>query len=189
MEEAGNKLNTSIGVIFSKVGKVTDIIEVSILSLGTLALAVLLVANVIARKFFRCIYYAEEVSMILILIVTFVGVSYAARKGRHIRMGAIFDAVGTKWPGVQKVMIYIISAYSALIMFLMTHYTYNALVITRKTKQVTPSLGIRYWVLYIVVIAGFLLAGIQYLRTIYKNILEKEVWISPEQKGEYDEEG
>lgn len=52
MEEAGNKLNTSIGVIFSKVGKVTDIIEVSILSLGHFALAVLLVANVIARKFF-----------------------------------------------------------------------------------------------------------------------------------------
>ena len=174
MEEVGNKFNTGLSIFLNKVGKVADIIEVAILSLGTLALAVLLIANVIARKFFRCIYYAEEVSMILILIVTFVGVSYAARKGRHIRMGAIFDAVGTKWPGVQKVMIYMISAYSALIMFLMTHYTYNALVVTRKTKQVTPSLGIRYWVLYIVVIIGFFLAGIQYHRSKKASMRKKD---------------
>ena len=78
MENITNKPSLSI---FTWVGRVVNSIEVVILSLGTLALAVLLIANVIARKFFRCIYWAEEVSTLLVLFVTFVGVSYAARKG------------------------------------------------------------------------------------------------------------
>ena len=34
---------------------------------------------------------------------------------------------------------------------------------------------------------GFGMAGIQYIRTIIKNFVEKEPWLSPEQQSEYEE--
>ena len=188
MEEEISKPISIVKSFLNKTGKVFNYIEVIILSLGTFLLAALLIANVIARQLFRSIYYAEEISMILVLIVTFTGVSYGVRKARHIRMGAIFDAIGNRWPRVQKIVIYIILIYSAFIMFIMVYYSYNALEVTRMTRQATPSLGISYWLLYIVVIAGFFSAGIQYLRAIYKNVVEKEVWLSPENQSEYEEE-
>lgn len=172
--------------LLKHLGTAVDYFEVSVLSIGVFLLAALLIANVIARNFFRSIYYAEEVSMILVIIITFIGVSYAVRKARHIRMGAIFDAMN---PKVQKVMLIFIALYSSAVMFLMAYYSYEYLATARMTMQVTPSLRIPYWMIVIVVVAGFASAGIQYIRTIIKNIVEKEVWLSPEQQGEYEAEG
>ncbi len=194
MTDSGNELTVRknsgqkhpLNNVFVLVGKAVDWFEVSVLSLGVFLLAAILIANVIARNFFRSIYYAEEVSMILVIIITFVGVSYAVRKARHIRMGAIFDAFN---PKLQKIMLIIIAAYSATVMFLMAYYAYVYMMTIRLTMQVTPSLRIQYWLILIVVVLGFASAGIQYARTILKNIIEKDVWLSPEQQSEYEEEG
>jgi C4-dicarboxylate transporter, DctQ subunit len=182
----GNEPNHPIGNFIRIVGKVLDWFEVSVLSIGVFLLAVILIANVIARNFFRSIYYAEEVSMILVIIITFVGVSYAVRKARHIRMGAIFDAFN---PKAQKILLFIIVAYSAAVMFLMAYYSYSYMMTIRMTMQVTPSLRIQYWLVLIIVVLGFASAGLQYVRTIIKNIIEEDVWLSPEQQSEYEEEG
>ncbi len=162
-----------------------DYFEVSVLSVGVFALAALLIANVVARNFFRSIYWAEEVSAILILVITFVGVSYAVRKARHIRMGAIFDALP---PRAQKVMIIIISAYGAAVMFFMARIAYQYMSVARMTQQVTPALRIPFWMTIIIIVLGFFSAGIQYLRTIVKNLVEEDVWLSPEQQSEYEPE-
>ncbi len=168
------------------IGNIVDWFEVSILSLGVFLLAAILIANVIARNFFRSIYYAEEVSMILVTFITFVGVSYAVRKARHIRMGAIFDSLNLK---LKKALLLIIISYSAAVMFIMAYYSYEYVMIARMTMQVTPSLRIPYWMTAVIVFVGFGSAGIQYLRTIIKNIVEKDVWLSPEQQSEYEDEG
>ena len=189
MDEENKNPDTTKNTFTEKINRVMDLIEVWVLSLGVLALTLLLIANVFSRTFYRPIYFAEEITTLIIQIITFVGVSYGVRKARHIRMGAIFDAVGIKYPRIQKAMIYVISAYSAIIMFLMSYYAYNALIVTKRTQQRTPSLGIPYWLTFIIVIIGFGMAGVNYLRTIMKNIVEEDVWISPEQKGEYEDVG
>lgn len=166
-------------------GSAIEYFEVTVLSIGVFVLAALLIANVIARNFFRSIYWAEEISAILILVITFVGVSYAVRKARHIRMGAIFDALP---PKAQKVMIIIISGYGAAVMFFMARISYEYMNVARLTQQVTPALRIPFWVTLIIVVLGFFSAGLQYIRTIIKNLLEKEVWLSPEQQSEYEPE-
>ena len=171
---------------FKIIGTIVDWFEVAVLSIGVFMLAALLIANVIARNFFRSIHYAEEVSMILVLFITFVGVSYAVRKARHIRMGAIFDSLN---PRMQKIMIYVIAGYSGAVMFLMAYFSYHYVVSAYNTMQVTASLRIPYWMVVVIVIVGFASAGIQYVRTIIKNIFEKDVWLSPEQQSEYEAEG
>ena len=120
-EETGPaKSKGAISSIGRYVGLVIDWFEVVILSGGTAALAVMLIANVIARSFFQSIYYAEEVSKFLIILITMVGVSYAARKARHIRMGAFFDLMP---PKLEKIFVFIISGVSAVVLFLLAYYS------------------------------------------------------------------
>ena len=97
MQEKGEK-KTSVKQVFAGfnriLGSVVDTFEVVSLCFGVAALACLLMANVVAREFFKSIYFVEEVSEFLVIFTTFVGVSYAVRKARHIRMGAFFDMMG-----------------------------------------------------------------------------------------------
>lgn len=186
-EESGEKkLTQGTKKISRYVALAVDWFEVTILAAGTAALAVLLIANVIARTFFQSLYYADEISKFLIILISMVGVSYAARKARHIRMGAFLDLMP---PKMEKAFIFLISAVSAVVLFIMAYYSYRYMDQMRMLGQKTSALQVPFWTFMIIVPIGFASAGIHYLRTIIKNIVEKDVWLSPEQQSEYEEEG
>ena len=167
------------------IGKAVNGIEVSILVFCVAALAILLIVNVFARTFFQSIYFAEEVSMFLVMLTTFVGVSYGVRKARHIRMGAFLDAMP---PQMEKVFIIVISFVSAFVMAIMTWFSYKYLMNAMDMGHMTPALRVPKWTFYVIIPIGFGLACIQYIRTIIKNLIEKEPWQSPDQQSEYEEE-
>jgi len=170
--------------LFAKMNMVLEKIEEVILCIGVGVLAIVLITNVIARKSGTSIYFIDELAMLLVIWITFIGLSYASRKGRHIRMAALFDLSSLK---VQKFMIYVISAISAVIMFYMTHLSINYVYTTYRWQQILPALRIPYWIGVVIVPLGFFLAGIHYIRTILQNIrMREEIWISPEQKSEYE---
>ena len=172
-----SKLLAMINVVLEKIEEV-------ILCVGVSMLAIILIVNVIARKAGTSIYFIDEIAMFLVIWITFIGLSYAARKGRHIRMAAIFDLSPTR---VQKIMIFVISTISAVVMFYLTYISVNYVYTTYRWQQVAPALRMPYWIGIVIVPVGFFLAGIHYVRTIVKNIKAKEeVWVSPEQKSEYE---
>ncbi len=179
------KQRTVLQKINRGVGKVINAVEVSILVFCVAALAVLLIANVFARTFFQSIYFAEELSKFLVMLTTFTGVSYGVRKARHIRMGAFLDAMPVK---MEKVFIIIISLVSALVMGIMTWFSYLYLMNAMDMAHMTPALRMPKWTFYVVIPVGFGLACIQYIRTILKNLTEKDVWQSPDQQSEYEDE-
>lgn len=167
------------------IGNVVNAVEVSVLVTCVAALAILLITNVFARTFFRSIYFAEEISMFLVMLTTFTGVSYGVRKARHIRMGAFLDAMP---PKMEKVFIIIISLVSALVMGIMAWASWEYLINAMEKSHMTPALRMPKWIFYIIIPIGFGLACIQYLRTVLKNIIEKEPWQSPDQQSEYEDE-
>jgi TRAP-type C4-dicarboxylate transport system permease small subunit len=166
-------------------GKVVNAVEVSILVFCVAALGILLITNVVARTFFQSIYFAEEVSVFLVLLTTFAGVSYGVRKARHIRMGAFLDMMP---PKMEKTFIIIISLISALVMGIMTYFSFDYLMNAMSRGHMTPALRVPKWTFYVVIPIGFGLACIQYIRTIIKNLIEKEPWQSPDQQSEYEDE-
>jgi C4-dicarboxylate transporter DctQ subunit len=166
-------------------GNVVNAVEVSILVFCVAALGVLLITNVFARTFFQSIYFAEEVSKFLVMLTTFAGVSYAVRKARHIRMGAFLDAMPQK---MEKVFIIIISIVSAVVMGIMTWFSYQYLINAMNMGHMTPALRVPKWTFYVIIPIGFGLACIQYIRTVIKNFTEKEPWQSPDQQSEYEDE-
>ncbi|MGK2907311.1 MAG: TRAP transporter small permease [Desulfuromonadales bacterium] len=172
------RFNHNVGIILNG-------IEVSILVFCVAALAILLITNVFARNFFQSIYFAEEVSKFLVMLMTFVGVSYGVRKARHIRMGAFLDAMP---PKVEKVFLIVISLVSAIVMGTMTWFSYKYLINAMDMGHMTPALRVPKWTFYVIIPIGFGLACLQFIRTIIKNLTEKDPWQSPDQQSEYEVE-
>jgi len=166
-------------------GKVVNAVEVSILVFCVAALGILLIVNVVARTFFQSIYFAEEVSVFLVTLTTFAGVSYGVRKARHIRMGAFLDAMP---PKMEKVFLIVISLVSVVVMGIMAWFSLEYLLNAMTRTHMTPALRVPKWTFYVAVPLGFAMAAIQYIRTIVKNLIEKDPWQSPEQQSEYEDE-
>lgn len=185
MNQQDGTVKSTFARINHHIGLVLNGIEVSILVFCVASLAVLLIVNVFARSFFQSIYFAEEVSKFLVIMMTFVGVSYGVRKARHIRMGAFLDAMP---PMMEKVFLIIISLVSAIVMGMMAWFSYQYMLNAMELSHMTPALRVPTWTFFVIIPIGFGLACIQYIRTIIKNLTEKEPWQSPEQQSEYEDE-
>ncbi|MEA1910307.1 MAG: TRAP transporter small permease [Spirochaetota bacterium] len=162
-----------------------DKLEVTLLTLGVAGLAVILIANVIARTFFQSLYYADEISEFLITFITFVGMSYAARKARHIRMGAFLDAMPAK---LEKAVLIVIFAISAVVMFELAWHSTKYLLLVKMLDQRTSALILPYYTFLVIVPIGLTFSGFQFIRSIIKNFKEDDVWQSADQKSEYEDE-
>ncbi len=157
--------------------------EEFVVAYGTITLAILTISNVLSRNLFhQSLYFVEEVNEFLIVFITFLGTSYAARKGRHIRMSAIFDIVGDR---VKKIMISITSLFSSLILFWLSYITLMYIRNLYMTGRVSPLLTIPLYLVWFWAPLGLFLTALQYALTFIKNLLEDDIWISFDEKSEY----
>ncbi|XPV67505.1 MAG: TRAP transporter small permease [Halarcobacter sp.] len=146
------------------------------LALGVIAMAVTTIAAVISRFVFNdALTVTDELNMIFIVVVTFAGLSYAARNGRHIRMSAIYDAMPTK---MRKVIMICISFITSMFMFLLAKYSFGYIVEVYQSGRILPAIGIPVFYVYIWVPVGFTVTGLQYFFTVIKNISESDVYLS-----------
>ncbi|PMR71964.1 TRAP transporter small permease [Billgrantia endophytica] len=151
-------------------------VEAVILAIGVILMALNTVANVFSRFVFgESLHFSEEVNRILIVMVTFAGIGYAARHGRHIRMSAIYDALpigGRRW-----LMIFI-CLFTATVMLILCYYSIGYIQTVYGRGRVLPSLSIPVWVMYVWVPVGFIITAIQYLLTAVKNLTSRDVYLS-----------
>ncbi len=151
-------------------------IEAVMLAAGVLLMAANTVANVIMRYGFgRSIQFTEELNSILIILITFAGISYAARHGRHIRMTAFFDMMS---PPLRKALMIVIALSTAVIMFGLAWYAWGYMITQYGRGRVLPSLQIPVWTTLVWVPVGLFMTGLQYLLTAIKNMIDKDVWLS-----------
>ncbi|MHA7849366.1 TRAP transporter small permease [Roseovarius sp.] len=161
-------------------------IEAVLLAVGVLLMAANTIANVVGRFIFQnSLFFSEELNRILIIMITFAGISYAARHGRHIRMSAIYDAMP---PRLRKVMMIVITLVTAVFMFGLCWYAFNYIMTQAGRGRVLPSLQIPVWITLVWVPVGFFMTGMQYLLTAIKNILEKDIFLSTAVLEGYDED-
>lgn len=150
--------------------------EAIILAAGIILMAMNTCVNVIARFIFgEGMFFSGEINRILIILVTFAGIGYAARHGRHIRMSAIYDAFPTKG---RKVLMIIIALFTAAMMFFLCYHSFGYIVTLYDRGRILPALGIDIWMIYVWAPIGFAVTGIQYLLTAVKNLTSKGVYLS-----------
>lgn len=150
--------------------------EAVMLAAGILLMAINTCANVIARFVFgEGFFFSGEINRILIIFVTFAGIGYAARHGRHIRMSAFYDLLP---PRLRKILMIFIALATAAVMFFLAYHAYEYIKTLHSRGRILPALGFKIWWIYIWAPIGFAITGIQYLLTAIKNITSKEVYLS-----------
>ncbi|GAB6280400.1 MAG: hypothetical protein STSR0007_04710 [Thermovirga sp.] len=158
-------------------------IEEAVLCFGVGLLALLLIVNAIARKAGTLFHFIDELSMFLVILITFLGLSYAVREASHVRMAAIYDVLPER---AQKAMILVISAVSAMVMLYMGYLSVGYVSRMRSLGQIAPTLGMPYWIGIVIVPVGFFLAAVQYMLTFSRNLTTEEVWVGSEKQSEYE---
>ena len=159
--------------------------EEYILAYGILVMGGLTIVNVFARNLFNhSLSYATEINEFLIVLVTFLGTSYAARNGRHIRMSAFHDIAN---PKIQKVLTYIVTFGTAAFMYLMTYLASDYVIGIFQQQKMSPVLRVPLGWIWMFVPIGLLMTAIHYTLAFIKNIIEDDVWVSFEEKSEYED--
>ncbi|MGQ3486652.1 TRAP transporter small permease [Roseovarius pacificus] len=160
-------------------------IEAVLLAVGVLLMAVNTMANVVGRFLLgQSIFFSEEVNRALIVLITFAGISYAARHGRHIRMSAFFDAMK---PPLRKLLMVVIAVITAAAMFLLARYALDYLMTQASRGRLLPALQIPVWWIIVWAPLGFFLTGVQYALTAIKNAIHKDIWLSTSTLEGYDD--
>jgi TRAP-type C4-dicarboxylate transport system permease small subunit len=169
----------------TQIAQIVQTIEEKILSTSILLLAGITIVNVVSRTALNAsLTFAEELAQFLIIFITFIGLSYAASRGRHIRMSALYDQLSQ--PARKWVMI-IITTTTASLMFLFAYYSLRYIATVRALGSVSPALRVPLYLVYSVAPIGFVLAGIQYTLATIRNWTDHEVYLSYYEKDEYVE--
>lgn len=155
------------------------------LAAGVLLMAFGTCLNVVTRfGFGYSFFFLEELNRAIIVLITFAGIGYAARHGRHIRMSAIYDSL--PFMG-RKVLMVIIALITSAAMFALCYFSVVYIESVRESGRVLPALQIQVWWIYIWAPLGFAVTGIQYLLTAVKNVVEKDVYLSTNVLEGYEE--
>ncbi|MDD2205929.1 MAG: TRAP transporter small permease [Aminobacterium sp.] len=150
--------------------------EKFVVSWSIIIMALVAIVNVIGRNLFHhSLTWAEEVTQFTIVWVTFVGTSYAARIGAHIRMSALFDFLG---PKARKILMIIVCAGTAALMFYLSWFAYVYVAKLAQINKQTLGLHIPLYLIMLWVPVGFVMTGIQYVLALIKNLTSSDVYVS-----------
>jgi TRAP-type C4-dicarboxylate transport system permease small subunit len=155
-------------------------IEALVLGFSIIAITGVMIFNVIMRYIFNSSWTpTEEVCLILIILVTFIGSSYAARRGNHLFASILFDIPLINFRVKKIIAIFIALANTGLSIVIV--YLGGKYVISNYlSARFTPALGIPFYLFYWVVPLGFMSMGIQNVRIIQKNFKENGYSLSPD---------
>lgn len=160
-------------------------VEEWFLAAAILVMAGLTFANVFCRSLLDfSLAFAEELSQFLIIGVTFVGLSYAASRGRHIRMTAVYDQLPRRW---RKMLMIASSALTCLLLLGLVVYAIRYVASVRFLGTVSPVLEVPLYLIYCVAPIGLLLAAVHYALNVVRNLTSPDIYISFEAKDEYEE--
>ena len=155
-------------------------LEEYILSYSIILIAIMVVGNVLSRALTGASWaFHSEISKYSVFLATFMGISYAARKGRHINMSAFFDLSPFI---IRKALAIIIPFVTAIVLFVLTYFAYEYLISVYESGKVTPALQVPVYLMISFVPLGLFLGGLQFLRNAWINIKEKDVYLATEKK-------
>ncbi|NWN84098.1 MAG: TRAP transporter small permease [Halomonas sp.] len=160
-------------------------VEKTILAGSILAMALLMSTHVVSNLVFQQgIPGTYEVTEMLIVVITFVGVSYAARHARHISMSALYEQLSGR---LRKILLIVICVGTAVLMFYFAYKSIGYVAVLHERGRTSSSLHIPMWMVYTALPIGFSLAGIQYLLTATRNLISKEIYRNFREKEEYSD--
>ncbi|CAE6893620.1 MAG: C4-dicarboxylate ABC transporter permease [Pseudomonadaceae bacterium] len=145
-----------------KLDWVLEKLEAFILASGILLMALNSVGNVFGRYLFnQSIYFSEELNQFLIIFVTFVGCSYAARHGRHICMSALTEQLKGR---AAALAMLVINGVTAALMLWLAWAAVGYVESAAKVGRSSSALQVPLHYIYLVIPLGLGMTGLQFIR-------------------------
>jgi C4-dicarboxylate transporter DctQ subunit len=142
--------------MFIKIDKIIAHLEEMLIATGLLLAATILFINVILRYFFHSGFvWAEELTLYMIIWITFIGASVGVRRRAHLGVTALVDAL----PALPQ-RIVAMSAYLFSVAFTGFLFIYGSLqtLAVRATHQLSSAMEIPvYWIYMAIAVGGFLM--------------------------------
>lgn len=139
--------------------------ERTVLALSILAMSVLVMGNVVSRNLFGASWaFTEELGSLLLIVITFGGLGYAVRHGRHISMTALYDLLP---PRRRAVLRRVTAVVSSLILLIMAYVAQRYVLQIAESGDASNVLGIPMYVPLSIIPLGFLLAAVHYLASLF----------------------
>lgn len=162
--------------LLHKISAVTEKLERFLIMTAILVMMMNSTANAIGRYAFnKSIFFSEELNQFLIVAVTFIGFAYAVRKGRNIRMTAVYDSLGLR---AQKYLTTLIALFTSMLMFYLAYQAFLYVEELKNLNRLSPALQLPvYWV-YAIIPIGLAIAGLQYGMSFLMNLIHKEIYLS-----------
>ena len=153
------------------------LLEKQLLAWGIILMAVNTIGNVAMRlAFSSSFFFTEELNQFLIVLVTFVGASAAARQGRHIRMSALTDMIP---PRQRRIVFAFIQVITAVVLVMLAWYATQYILRIQALGRVTPAMQVPMWLTLLWLPFGLGLTGLQFLLASIVNLRSDEVYLSP----------
>ncbi|AVF61380.1 TRAP transporter small permease [Vibrio diabolicus] len=154
--------------IFQWLDKYIQKAEAALLIGSVLLIALNSIANVLGRYLFsQSIYFSEELNYFLIIAVTFIGCSYAARQSRHIRMTAFTDMLPKRIQTLANGIIYLLTA--ALVAVL-TWYSWQYIGKVSQMGRLSPAMQVPLSWVYLIAPIGLFFSTVQFARVGSRHI-------------------
>lgn len=185
MDKTGSWARHPVLKVVDFIDRQINKLEGVMLAVGVIAMTINTIAGVVSRFVFNsAITVTDELNVIFIVLVTFAGLSHAARYGRHIRMSALYDLMPAK---ARKALMLVIATVTSTFMFFLAYYSGFYISEVYASGRVLPALGLPVFYIYLWAPLGFVMAGLQYAFTAVKNLTEKEIYLSTYVKDGYDD--
>jgi len=105
---------------------------------GIAGMAIVSVANVISRNTIgTSLQFANDVTQLLLVLVTFMGIGIGARNARHIRVSAIHDLLPKR---AQKVLLIIVGFGTSALLFFLAHLGWAYATSVQRSCRVLPEI-------------------------------------------------
>lgn len=160
-------------------------LESGLLVVGVLGLAALSIGNTLARNLAgTSVPGVRELTELLMIWITFVGIAYAVRRARHIAMTAFYEQLRGR---LRKAVRVTICLGSAALMFFLAWYAVEYVAGLQARGRETTALRIPIWIPYLIVPVGLALAGVQHVLTAWRNLTTAGVhrsFTEPERHGD-----
>ncbi len=162
--------------ILGKISFLSEQLEKAIVCFGIMVIMLNSTANALGRYIFgKSIFFSEELNQFLIVSVTFIGFAYAVRKGRNIRMTALYDYLSHR---SRKLIATLIALTTSLVMFYLCYEAYLYVFDLKNLNRLSPALQFPVYAIYSIIPIGFGIAGMQYLISFLMNLTRREIYLS-----------
>jgi len=146
---------------------ILDQFEEKICTFGLLGATFLMFINVVMRYIFNYgVPWSEEVVRYTTLWVTFVGISVCVRKGQHVSIDIVYIILSNK--KIKFALLFIINVISIIFCFLMTVLGILLVQSIARYDQISPTLGIPFYLIYFCLPFGFGLTTLRLVQETFK---------------------